>query len=191
MVFHFAGHAEQRPPSQGRAALYCGHAEDPDGAPLTTADIAGLRCRMAARVERARVLGMALDQDGVILPRLRPVEVARRGVILGLLGAMPLVVAALSIPQHSNREEFLSVISGLTGLFGAMLLVIGAGFWWASAGDIRRLRDWSTVTTQGAAITLIGPLFLRSGLFLLVFGAVAFGLHQLVATAPYGSWLHG
>ncbi|MEU6687220.1 CHAT domain-containing protein [Streptomyces sp. NPDC046832] len=47
MVFHFAGHAEQRPPSQGGAALYRGDAEDPDGAPLTTTDIAGLRWRCA------------------------------------------------------------------------------------------------------------------------------------------------
>ncbi|MFF9029402.1 DUF6336 family protein [Streptomyces iakyrus] len=44
---------------------------------------------------------------------------------------------------------------------------------------------------QGEAATLVGPLFLRSGLFLLVLGAVAFGLYHLVAAAPYGSWLHG
>ncbi|MFJ7334323.1 DUF6336 family protein [Streptomyces sp. NPDC101116] len=131
---------------------------------------------------------MALDQDGVMLPRLRPAGVARRGVTYGLLGVVPLVVTALSITHRSDRREFLSVIGGLSGLFGAMLLVIGAGLWWASAEDVRRLRDWNTVSTQGAAITLIGPLFLRSGLFLVVFGAVAFGLYQLVAAAPYGSW---
>lgn len=133
---------------------------------------------------------MAVDQDGVILPRLRPADVARRGVALGLLGVVPLVVAALSISGHSDRREFLAVVGGVVGLFGACLLVVGVGFWWASAGDIRRVRDWRTITTQGAAVTLVGPLFLRSGLCLLVFGAAALGLDQLVAAAPYGSWWH-
>ncbi|MFB9535120.1 MULTISPECIES: DUF6336 family protein [Streptomyces] len=132
---------------------------------------------------------MALDQDGVMLPRLRPADVARRGATFGLLGVVPLVVA-LSITGHSDRREFLAVVSGVVGLFGAILLVIGAGFWWASARDVRRVRDWRTLTTQAASVTVVGPLFLRSGLFLLVLGASALGLHQLVAAAPYGSSLH-
>ncbi|MFC9685189.1 DUF6336 family protein [Streptomyces sp. NPDC056948] len=134
---------------------------------------------------------MALDQDGVMLPRLRPADVARQAVTFGLLGVVPLVVAALSITGHSNRREFLAVVSGLVGLFGAILLVVGAGFWWASAGDVRRVRDWRTLTTQAASVTVVGPLFLRSGLFLLVLAAAALGLGHLVAAAPYGSWLHG
>ncbi|MDQ0753894.1 hypothetical protein QF034_008125 [Streptomyces africanus] len=133
---------------------------------------------------------MALDQDGVMLPRLRPADVARRGVTFGLLGVVPLVVAALSITGHSDRRDFLAVVSGVVGLFGAILLVIGAGFWWASAGDVRRVRDWRTLTGQAASVTVVGPLFLRSGLFLLVLGAAAFGLYQLVTAAPYGSWLY-
>jgi hypothetical protein len=133
---------------------------------------------------------MALDRDGVMLPRLRPSDVARRGVIFGLLGAVLLAVVALSITGHSDRREFLSVAS-VVGLFGAIQLVIGAGFWWASAGDIRRLRDWNTLTSQAASVTVVGPVFLRSGLFLLVLGAAALGLYQLVDAAPYGSWLHG
>ncbi|WP_033312925.1 DUF6336 family protein [Streptomyces iakyrus] len=133
---------------------------------------------------------MGLDQDGVLLPRLRPVGVARRAVTFGSLGVVPLMVVTLSIDRHSDREEFLAVFSAV-GLLGAIFLVVGAGFWWASAGDVRRLRDWGTVTTQGEAATLVGPLFLRSGLFLLVLGAAAFGLYHLVATAPYGSRLHG
>jgi hypothetical protein len=133
---------------------------------------------------------MALDRDGVMLPRLRPSDVARRGVIFGLLGAVLLAVVALSITGHSDRREFLAVAS-VVGLFGAIQLVIGAGFWWASAGDIRRLRDWNTLTSQAASVTVVGPVFLRSGLFLLVLGAAALGLCQLVDAAPYGSWLHG
>ncbi|GAA4554653.1 hypothetical protein GCM10023097_54860 [Streptomyces collinus] len=136
------------------------------------------------------MLAMGVDQDGVLLPRLRPVHVARRAVTFGLLGVVPLMVVTLSIDGHSDREEFLAVFSAV-GLFGAFFLVVGAGFWWASAGDVRRLRDWGTVTTQGAALTLAGPLFLRSGLFLLVLGAAAFGLYHLVDAAPYDSWLHG
>jgi hypothetical protein len=132
---------------------------------------------------------MALDRDGVMLPRLRPTGVARRGVTFGLLGAVPLAVAALSITGHSDRREFLSVASAV-GLFGAIQLVIGAGFWWASAGDIRRVRDWNTLTSQAASVTVVGPVFLRSGLFLLVLGAAALGLYQLVDAAPYGSWLY-
>ncbi|MCX5358117.1 DUF6336 family protein [Streptomyces sp. NBC_00124] len=130
---------------------------------------------------------MALDQDGVTLPRLRPTDVARRGVIFGLLGVVPLVVATLNISDHSDRREFLAVVSGLVGVFGAGSLVVGAGFWWASAGDIRRLRDWRTITGQAASVTLVGPVFLRSGLFLLVLGAAAYGLYHLVDAAPYDS----
>ncbi|MDQ1022216.1 DUF6336 family protein [Streptomyces afghaniensis] len=103
---------------------------------------------------------------------------------------VPLVVAVLSITGHSNRRDFLAVAGGVVGLFGAILLVIGAGFGWASTGDVRRARDWRTLTGQAASVTVVGSLFLRSGLFLLVLGAAALGLCQLVAGAPYGSWLH-
>ncbi|QWB23783.1 MULTISPECIES: DUF6336 family protein [Streptomyces] len=124
---------------------------------------------------------MALDQDGVMLPRLRPTEVARRGMTFGLLSVIPLAVAAFSITDGSAREDLLSVGGALAGLLGAMFLVIGAGFWWASAADVRRLRDWNTITSQAASVTLVGPVFLRSGLFLLVLGAAALGLNLLVA----------
>ncbi|MFJ9997879.1 DUF6336 family protein [Streptomyces werraensis] len=132
---------------------------------------------------------MALDREGVRLPRLRPDEVARRGVVFGLLGVVPLMVVTLSVSGHSERMEFLSVFSALA-FFGAIFLVIGAGFWWLSKEDIRRLRDWNTITTQAASVTVIGPIFLRSGLCLLVLGAASFGLYHLVDAAPYDSWLY-
>ncbi|MER7709728.1 DUF6336 family protein [Streptomyces werraensis] len=132
---------------------------------------------------------MAVDREGVRLPRLRPAEVARRGVVFGLLGVVPLVLVTLSISDHSDREEFLAVFSALA-IFGALFLVTGAGFWWLSKEDIRRLRDWSTITTQADSVTIIGPIFLRSGLCLLVLGAAAFGLYHLVDAAPYDSWLY-
>jgi hypothetical protein len=56
---------------------------------------------------------MALGQDGVMLPRLRAADVARRGVTFGLLGVVPLVVAALSITDHRDRQDFLAVVSGV------------------------------------------------------------------------------
>ncbi|WP_225627091.1 DUF6336 family protein [Streptomyces werraensis] len=133
---------------------------------------------------------MAVDREGVRLPRLRQAEVAQRGVVFGLLGVVPLVLVTLSISDHSDREEFLAVFSALA-IFGALFLVIGAGFWWLSKEDIRRLRDWSTITTQADSVTVIGPIFLRSGLCLLVLGAAAFGLYHLVDAAPYDSWLYG
>ncbi|MFE6365458.1 DUF6336 family protein [Streptomyces sp. NPDC057806] len=128
---------------------------------------------------------MALDRDGVMLPRLRLADVARRGMTFGLLGVVPLTVATFSISDHTDREEFLAVVGALACLFGLGLVAVGAGFWWASAEDIRRLRDWRTLTTQAASVTIIGPSFLRSGLFLSVLGAAAIGLYPLV------SWLHG
>lgn len=118
---------------------------------------------------------MALDQDGVRLPRLRPADVVRRGVTFGLVGVVPLMVAALSITGHSDRQEFLSVVSGVVGLFGAILVVIGAGFWWASAADVRRVRDWRTLTTQAASVTVVGPLFRVPGCFCLSSGLLLSG----------------
>ncbi len=69
--------------------------------------------------------------------------------------------------------------------------MVGAGFWWLSKEDIRRLRDWGTITTQAASVTVIDSVFVRSGLCLLVTGAAAFGLYHLVDAASYGSWLYG
>ncbi|MBT3164521.1 hypothetical protein HTV80_15595 [Streptomyces sp. Vc74B-19] len=132
---------------------------------------------------------MAGDREGVRVPRLRPADVARRGIVFGLLGVVPLVLVTMSISDHSDREEFLAVFSVLA-IFGAFFLVVGTGFWWLSKEDIRRLRDWSTITTQAASVTIIGPTFLRSGLCLLVLGAAAFGLYHLVDAAPYDSWLY-
>ncbi|MFG3318317.1 DUF6336 family protein [Streptomyces sp. NPDC048171] len=69
---------------------------------------------------------MALDEDGVSSPRLRPVEVARRGGLLGLPGVVLLGVTTVSIADHGDREDFLALVGGL-GLFGGILLVIAGG----------------------------------------------------------------
>jgi hypothetical protein len=72
-----------------------------------------------------------------MLPRLRPADVARRGVTFGLLGVVPLVVAVLSITGHSDRREFLAVVGGVVGLFGAILLVVVLAF----GGPVRGTSD--------------------------------------------------
>lgn len=133
---------------------------------------------------------MRVDDDRVIIPRLRLSGVVWRGALFGLVGTVPLAVTALCIADHHDRQEFLSIVSGI-GLFGACSFVVGAGFWWASGGDIRRWRDWRTITGQTAAVTVVGPLFMRLGMLLVVLGVAAFGLSHLVDAAPYGSWLHG
>jgi hypothetical protein len=133
---------------------------------------------------------MMVDQDGVILPRLRVRDGVRRGAVFGVIGVVPLAVAALSIGDHHDREEFLSVVGGVFLLFGALLLVIGAFFWWASAGEVRRWRDWRTITGQTGAVTVVAPMCLRVGMLLLVLGPAALGLYHVVDDAPYGSWLY-
>ncbi|MBB6080984.1 DUF6336 family protein [Streptomyces paradoxus] len=130
-----------------------------------------------------------MDDDRVITPRLRLNGVVWRGALFGLLGTVPLAVTALCIADHHNRQEFLCIVSGL-GLFGACSFVVGARFWWASGGDIRRWRDWRTINGQTAAVTVVGPLAKRLGMLLIVLGVAALGLYHLVHAAPYGSWLH-
>ncbi|MGP3951165.1 DUF6336 family protein [Streptomyces sp. 7N604] len=94
------------------------------------------------------------------------------------------------IADHHDRQVFLSAVGGIGLLFGASVLFVGAGFWWASAGDIRRWRDWRTITGQTTAVTVVGPPFVRLGMLLLVLGPAAIGLHHVVDAAPYGSWMH-
>ncbi|MEU3891889.1 DUF6336 family protein [Streptomyces sp. NPDC029041] len=63
---------------------------------------------------------------------------------------------------------------------------------WRTCGpDIRRCRDWHTVTGQAGPITVAAPVLLRVGVSALVLLPGAFGLHFLVDGAEYGSWLYG
>ncbi|MGW6548501.1 DUF6336 family protein [Streptomyces massasporeus] len=126
---------------------------------------------------------MTLDQDGVMLPRLRPAEVARRGVTFGLLNVVPLAAVTLTITDHSDPGDLLSAVSA-AGLSGAISLVTGAGFWWADAGDIRHMRDYRTITGHSDSVTIVGPVFLRRRLRPLVLEAATAGLYQLTDAAP-------
>ncbi|MFI9616808.1 DUF6336 family protein [Streptomyces sp. NPDC052023] len=133
---------------------------------------------------------MTLDDDGVITPRLRPADVVRRGALFGLAGAATLAVLVVCIAEHNDRTEFLSVLGVLSLFFGAGFFVIGSVFWLFSRRDVRRLRDWRSMTGQSDAITASGPMFVRLGVFLLVLGSAGLGMAQLVDAAPYDSWLH-
>ncbi|MFF7858613.1 DUF6336 family protein [Streptomyces sp. NPDC007904] len=66
-----------------------------------------------------------------------------------------------------------------------------ASSWRACEGDIRRCRDWHTVTGQAGPVTVAAPVLLRIGVLALVLIPGAFGLHDLVDGAEYGSWLYG
>jgi hypothetical protein len=92
---------------------------------------------------------------------------------------------------HHDRTTFLGVV-GLFAAFTAVVgMLIGLFFWWACGGDIRRCRDWHTVTGQAGPVTVAAPVLLRLGVLALVLFPGAFGLHHLVDGAAYDSWLYG
>ncbi|MER6674618.1 DUF6336 family protein [Streptomyces sp. NPDC000983] len=133
-----------------------------------------------------------LDRDGVITPRLRLRDVLLRGSLVGLCAAVLLpVVGLLFVGDHHDREEGFGVFGALVLFLGAGFLLLGLLFWLLSRADIRRLRDWGTITTQSASITLVGPAFVRVGLFGLILGLAGVAFSVLVGQASYGSWIHG
>lgn len=124
--FHFAGHAEQRPPSQGGAALYCWDAEDPDSAPLTTADIAGLRC------ERAELAVLSACETALGDPDLAD-EAAHVAGALQTAGFRHVIatlwpVSDTRAPQATDRiyEALTSGDSPATAAHEALVLLRGA-----------------------------------------------------------------
>ncbi|MDG9711391.1 DUF6336 family protein [Streptomyces sp. DH10] len=108
------------------------------------------------------------------------------------LAAVPLLgMASLFVGDHHDRRTFLGVV-GLFAVFMAVVgILLGLFFWWTCGGDIRRCRDWHTVTGQAGPITVAAPVLLRVGVLALVLCPGAFGLHFLVDGAGYGSWLYG
>ncbi|MCF3132888.1 DUF6336 family protein [Streptomyces olivochromogenes] len=58
-------------------------------------------------------------------------------------------------------------------------------------GNVRRCRDWRTVTGQTSAPTVAAPVLVRLGTLVLVLGPVALGLSDLVDQASFDSWLYG
>ncbi|WOT39524.1 DUF6336 family protein [Streptomyces coeruleorubidus] len=81
-----------------------------------------------------------------------------------------------------------ALLSALRGRPGRPLVTV---FGWTCGGDIRRCRDWHTVTGQAGPLLVAAPVLLRVGVLALVLFPGAFGLHTLVNGAEYGSWLYG
>ncbi|MFE1443785.1 DUF6336 family protein [Streptomyces sp. NPDC058739] len=133
---------------------------------------------------------MERDDEGVLAPRLRLGAVLIRGVAAGAVGAVVAIVAALTVGDHDARMEFLAAVGGLCLIVGGSLLAVGLYFWTACVGDIRRLRDWPTVSGQDDAASVVAPVSIRLGALGLVVAPVAIGLYHLVDGAAYGSWLY-
>ncbi|MFJ8085884.1 DUF6336 family protein [Streptomyces sp. NPDC096205] len=133
---------------------------------------------------------MQRDDEGVLSPRLRLGNVVLRGAMFGAVGAVVAAMAALVVGDHHDRMEFLAVVGGLCLVGGGFFLLIGLYFWSACGGDIRRVRDWRSVTSQFDGPTLVAPVLVRLGALALVVAPAAFGLYDLVDGASYGSWLY-
>lgn len=130
-------------------------------------------------------------EDAIIRPLLRIRDVAARGGLYGL-AAVPLVgVASLFVGDHHDRRTFLGVVGLVAAFIAVVGILLGLFFWWTCEGDVRRCRDWHTVTGQAGPVLVAAPVLLRAGVLALVLCPGAFGLHYLVDGAEYGSWLYG
>jgi hypothetical protein len=132
---------------------------------------------------------MERNDEGVPEPRLRPGNVLLRGPVFGVGGTVVAAMAAPAVGDHSDREEFLGGVGALSLIGGGFLLLVGLFFWSACGGDIRRVRDWRSVTSQFDGPIVVSPVSVRLGALGLVVGAAAFGLYELMDAASYGSWL--
>jgi hypothetical protein len=130
-------------------------------------------------------------EDAIIRPLLRIRDVAARGALYGLAAVPLLGMASLFFGDHHDRTTFLAVVGWFAAFTAVVGILIGLFFWWTCGGDIRRCRDWHTVTGQAGPITVAAPVLLRVGMLALVLFPGAFGLHHLVDGAEYGSWLYG
>lgn len=131
------------------------------------------------------------DADGVRLPRLRFKDVVVRGAVHGVVAVALLAVGSLFIADHHDRETFLAVVGGFAMVGSGVGIVFGGLFWAVCAGDVRRWRDWRTVTGQTEAVTVMAPALVRLGVLALVLFPGAFGLYHLVDDAAYDSFLYG
>ncbi|WP_251022026.1 DUF6336 family protein [Streptomyces sp. ISL-10] len=130
------------------------------------------------------------DEDGVRLPRLRFKDVVVRGAVHGIAAVALLAVGCLFVTDHHDRETFLAVVAGFAMVGSGVGIVFGGLFWAACAGDVRRWRDWRTITGQTGGVMITAPALVRMGVLALVLFPGALGLYHLVDNAPYG-FLYG
>ncbi|MFF8934575.1 DUF6336 family protein [Streptomyces paradoxus] len=107
-------------------------------------------------------------EDAIIRPLLRIRDVVARGALYGLAAVPLLGVASLFVGDHHDRRAFLGVVGLLAAFVAVMGILLGFFFWWTCEGDIRRCRDWHTVTGQAGPITVAAPVLLRVGVLALV-----------------------
>jgi len=134
---------------------------------------------------------MDTGERGITQPRLRVRDVLLRGALYGLASIVVLLIAMLCVGDHSDREEFLAVVGGIALVFGGVFVVFGALFWAVCGGDIRRWRDFRSITSQWEGATIMAPAMVRCGVTALVLAPAAIGLYGVVDEAAYGSWLYG
>ncbi|WAU81950.1 DUF6336 family protein [Streptomyces sp. Qhu-G9] len=143
------------------------------------------------RTDAAQTSQVATDEDGVRLPRLRFTDVVLRGTVQGIAAVALLVVGMLFVADHHDRETFLAVTAGFSAVLAGTGIVFGVFFWTACGGDIRRWRDWRTITGQTGGVMIMAPTLVRVGVLALVLFPGALGLYHLVDDAAYDSWLYG
>lgn len=134
---------------------------------------------------------MNSGERGIIQPRLRVRDVLLRGALYGLASIVVLLIAMWCVGDHNDREEFLAVVGGIALVFGGVFVVFGAFFWACCGGDIRRWRDFRSITSQWEGATIMAPAMVRCGVMALVLAPAAMGLYDVVDEAAYGSWLYG
>ncbi|MFI8089332.1 DUF6336 family protein [Streptomyces sp. NPDC086080] len=102
-------------------------------------------------------------EDAITRPLLRIRDVAVRGALYGLAAVSLLGVASLFVGDHHDRTTFLGAV-GLFAAFTAVVgILIGLVLWSACGGDIRRCRDWHTVTSQAGPATVAAPVLADGG----------------------------
>ena len=134
---------------------------------------------------------MNSGERGITQPRLRVRDVLLRGALYGLASIVVLLIAMWRVGDHSDREESLAVVGGIALVFGGVFVVFGAFLWACCGGDIRRWRDFRSLTSQWEGATIMAPAMVRCGVVALVLAPAAIGLYGVVDEAAYGSWLYG
>ncbi|GGR88593.1 hypothetical protein GCM10010252_29300 [Streptomyces aureoverticillatus] len=127
----------------------------------------------------------------MLLPRLRLKGVLGRGVLFGVLANLVPLIGMCVVTDHSERETFLAVVSGLGLIAGGFLLLVGLFFWAMCGSDVRRWRDLRTITGQTEAVTIMAPTCVRAGVVGLLLFPGPYGLYHLVDAAAFDSWLYG
>ncbi|WP_063732678.1 DUF6336 family protein [Streptomyces sp. RTd22] len=134
---------------------------------------------------------MNSGERGITQPRLRVRDVLLRGALYGLASIVVLLIAMWCVGDHSDREEFLAVVGGIALVFGGVFVVFGAFLWACCRGDIRRWRDFRSITSEYEGATIMAPAMVRCGVMALVLASAAIGLNGVVDEAAYVSRLYG